>query len=278
MAQIKKITETRLNYLAGEKGFNILYFEKDYFLTLLLYFLKDVEGLYFKGGTALNKIFLNHRRLSEDIDFSCSKPISEIREEILKIIEEQKEFFPKMELQKQTPTFTRINVYYSSYQKEGLYAFIDLNSKASILLKPEKKKVPHFYKEIPEFEINTLNIKEIAAEKISALIGRKQPRDYFDAYSIIQAKLKIDMPLIRKKLKSSGKQLLIERIFKNSNKIYHNWEEEIGTLTNKPISYKTAIFTIAKYFKYKEKKQKAKNQAKQLNSQKKINKQKEKKK
>lgn len=266
------ISKAKLQNIAVEKGFNLIYLEKDYYLTCLLYLIKDIDGLYFKGGTALNKIFFNHTRLSEDLDFTCIKKISEIKNKIEEIVKTNNNLFTKIGFDKEMENFTRMQIFYNSYFSKNEYVNIDLNSNAKVLLKQEKHLVPHFYKEIPEFEITTLNFKEIIAEKISALIGRNQSRDYFDAYSIIQAKIKIDMPLVRKKLKSGGKQLLIERIFKNSGKIYHNWEEETSTLTNKPISYKTAITTIAKYFKYKEKKQKAKNQAKQLNSQKKINK------
>lgn len=37
MDEIKIISENRLRYLSGYKGFNLIYLEKDYFLTLLLY-------------------------------------------------------------------------------------------------------------------------------------------------------------------------------------------------------------------------------------------------
>ena len=63
---------------------------------------------------------------------------------------------------------------------------------------------------------------------------------------------------ICKKLKEAGQEFSIERIFKNANKIYRNWNGEIGGLTNEPIEYKTAITAIAKHFKYKQKKAKKK--------------------
>ena len=49
MDEIKKVSKAKLNYLAGEKKFNIVYLEKVYFLTVLLYFLRNIKGLYFKG-------------------------------------------------------------------------------------------------------------------------------------------------------------------------------------------------------------------------------------
>lgn len=51
------ITLEELKIIADEKGFNINLIEQDYLITYLLYLLKDVKNIYFKGGTALNKIF-----------------------------------------------------------------------------------------------------------------------------------------------------------------------------------------------------------------------------
>ncbi len=60
------ITLNELKIIADENGFNINLIEKDYLITSLLYLLKDINGVYFKGGTAINKILLNHARLSEE--------------------------------------------------------------------------------------------------------------------------------------------------------------------------------------------------------------------
>ena len=68
-----EITLERLNIIAGKEGFNIIMIEKDYLLTYLLYLLRDIKGIYFKGGTALHKVILNHERLSEDLDFTLTR-------------------------------------------------------------------------------------------------------------------------------------------------------------------------------------------------------------
>ncbi|HLC90327.1 MAG TPA: nucleotidyl transferase AbiEii/AbiGii toxin family protein [Candidatus Nanoarchaeia archaeon] len=69
------IPQNELRVIAGEKGFGFAIIEKDYLVTYLLFLLKDVEGIYFKGGTALPKIFLDHARLSEDLDFTATVDI-----------------------------------------------------------------------------------------------------------------------------------------------------------------------------------------------------------
>lgn len=248
------ISKTKLQNIAAEKGFNLIYMEKDYFLTALLYLIKDIDGLYFKGGTALNKIVFNHTRLSEDLDFTCTARINEVKKKIEEIVKDNPNLFTKLGTDKENERFTRIQVYYKSYFLKREHVNIDLNSNAKIYLKPEKKQVKHFYKEIPEFSITMLNQKELLSEKIRSLFQRNQPRDYFDAYQIIQSGQKIDEKLVKQKIKEVGLIYDIGKIFKNANKIYSKWEEETTSLTNKPIAYKTAIAVIANHFKYKEKK------------------------
>jgi predicted nucleotidyltransferase component of viral defense system len=56
--------------------------EKDYYLSLFLTKaqelknknkLKEFDNLIFKGGTLLNKLYLNYHRISEDLDFNHIK-------------------------------------------------------------------------------------------------------------------------------------------------------------------------------------------------------------
>ena len=60
-----------LERAAKKKGFLLPLIEKDYYLTLILSRAHELsEGLIFKGGTCLNKIYYAYYRLSEDLDFS----------------------------------------------------------------------------------------------------------------------------------------------------------------------------------------------------------------
>ncbi|MBU4300801.1 MAG: nucleotidyl transferase AbiEii/AbiGii toxin family protein [Nanoarchaeota archaeon] len=248
---VELISENRLRYLSGLKGFNLIYLEKDYFLSLLLYLLKDVKDICFKGGTALNKIFLNHTRLSEDLDFTCRKTTESAKNEIVAILEKNKGIFQKYAFENQTNNYFRLKVFYNSYFTENSYIVIDLNGKASLHCPPQMQKVRHFYEEIPEFEILTLDPNELIAEKIRALIARNQPRDYFDVYFLLKTGHKIDFDLVGKKLNEVNQKFDVERIFKNANKIYSHWDDDVAQLTNKPVEYLTVIKRLQKEFKYK---------------------------
>lgn len=248
---VEVISENKLRYLGGKKGFNLIYLEKDYFLTVLLYAMKDVENIYFKGGTALNKIFLNHTRLSEDLDFSCSGSLSKIEGYVLKILDKNKEIFPKCEFDNKTNSFFRLKIFYNSYFSKNDYIILDVNKKSSIYLRPEKVNIPHFYENIPKFKINIINSKEIFAEKVRALITRNRPRDYFDVYMILKKGYKIDCDLVKKKLKDVEEDFDTKRIFKNARKIYSLWDSEVNQLANKPVRYEIVIKELQREFGYK---------------------------
>lgn len=104
-----------LKNIAGKEGFNIYLIEKDYYLTLFLYILRK-EKLFFKGGTALYKIYLNYKRLSEDLDFSYKENINVIKNKILEL----KGNFKDILINNETNNFIRFSIFYSSYfGKEG---------------------------------------------------------------------------------------------------------------------------------------------------------------
>lgn len=234
------ISEDKLRYIAGSKGFNLIYLEKDYFLTIFLYLIKDFEGIYLKGGTALNKIFLNHKRLSEDLDFAAKGEIRGLRRKMETAIKESS-FFTRIDRDKTTKDFARYKIYYRSYFKRGSYIIVDLNHKASILLEPEKHRVPNFYG--LDFGIRTINLKELLAEKIRALMTRNQPRDYFDAYFLLR-RYGVDMDLVRKKLKEAGETFDRERIFRNARKIYSWWDSDMNKLANRKLEFIKCINLI----------------------------------
>ena len=117
----------------------------------------------------------------------------------------------------------------------------------------------HFYFGfIPEFEINTLSKDEIIAEKLAAVIGRNKPRDHFDVYQIIHAKMPINLELAKKKCKQSGYEFSIIRMFANAKKLKKRWDEDMISLLAKPASFQEVMKFLSKYFKLKEEKEKIK--------------------
>ena len=79
MAGITALRPDELKDISARTGFNLLFLTKDYYVTLILSLLSGLDGISFKGGTALQKVFLAHRRLSEDIDFTVTADLGRVR-------------------------------------------------------------------------------------------------------------------------------------------------------------------------------------------------------
>ena len=251
------ITLSELKIISDKEGFNINLIEKDYLITYLLYLLKDIGNIYFKGGTAINKILLDHARLSEDIDFTLTGSILEVEKEIKNKLKGT--IFSKISHDKRVDKFVRLVVHYKLFHDEGAI-FIDLNERAKLLQKPERQEIPHFYKEyVSSFSINTLSTEEMIAEKMAAAIGRNKPRDHFDLYNIIMGKMNINLEMVRKKCKESGDEFNIIKMFNNAKKMHNRWDDDLVSLIREKITFQEVMRTLAKHFKLKEEKDKIKN-------------------
>jgi predicted nucleotidyltransferase component of viral defense system len=246
-----------LRIIAGKQGFVLPILEKDYLVTYLLYLIKDVKGMHFKGGTAINKILLDHQRLSEDLDFSLARPVADVEKEIKDIL--AKTMFNKITSDKKVEGFTRLIVHYKLFHESGTI-FIDLNERAKIFLPPKKTKIPHFYKDfIPEFEVSCLQPEELVAEKIMAVCNRYRPRDYFDLYYIVKKRIPLDIEFLKKKFNLSGLEFSVLDIFKNNNKIFNQWNDDLFMLMKEKLDFKEVMTYLSNHFKLKEEKEKLKD-------------------
>lgn len=258
MVEIKRVSEDYINNLSAEKGFSSILLLKDYYITALLYLMKDIRGIYFKGGTALNKIFLSYARISEDIDFTITRELEEVNKEIKEKINESK-LFETINEDKNVEGFTRLVVHYKGLVGEDGVIFLDLNQRAKLSLKPEEHEIDHFYKEyIPSFSFNTVSKEEIIAEKVSALVGRNKPRDHFDIYQLLKKRMPINIELVKKKCHDSGCEFDIIKIFNQGQKLHRRWQEDIAPLLAEEVSYNEVMQTLAEHFKLKDAKEKLK--------------------
>lgn len=245
-----------LKIISDQQGFNLQILEKDYLVTYLLYLIKDIKGIHFKGGTAINKILLDHQRLSEDLDFSLTRNVTEVEKGIKAVLKGT--IFDKITHGKKVYGFTRLIVHYRLFHEPGTI-FIDLNERAHLLLPPQNTEIKHFYKGfIPEFKISCLQQDELVAEKIMAVCSRYRPRDYFDLYYIVKKKIPIEKGIIQKKFKLDGSEFSVLEIFKNNNKVFNQWSDDLFMLMKEKLNFKEVMSVLSKHFKLKEEKEKLK--------------------
>lgn len=255
MDEIKRLPAIEFEVILGKTNFLRDKLIKDYYLTLILYFIRNVDGIYFKGGTALNKIFLNHARLSEDLDFSLTRNEKEVKEDISKILLDSS-FIKGITEGKNVDSFLRMIIKCQSEIGES-EVFIDLNKRAKLALPSEEHEINHFYAPfIPEFPIKTVAKEELIAEKIAATIGRNKPRDHYDVYMILKKGIIIDMNLVKKKCHESGDDFSIIKMFNKAKMLKNRWDKDMVSLIAEPISFQEVIKFLSKHFNLKEEKEK----------------------
>lgn len=263
MDEIKTISSIEFNVINSEHPFQRKLLVKDYYLTLILYLIRNVEGIYFKGGTALNKIFLNHARLSEDLDFSLTRNEKEVKDEISKILISSG-FIKEITEGKNVDGFLRMILKCQSELGES-EIFIDLNKRAKLVLPSETHKINHFYVPfIPEFSVKTVAEEELIAEKTAATIGRNKPRDHYDVYIILKKGISINMELVKKKCYESGDDFSIIKMFNKAKMLKNRWDKDMSVLMSEDISFQEVIKFLALHFKLKEHKEELKKDKKEL--------------
>jgi len=95
-------------------------------------------------------------------------------------------------------------------------------------------------------------------KKVAAAIGRNMPRDHFDIYRLIKAKLPINMELVRKKCSDSNVEFSIIKMFNKAQKLKVRWDEDLVPLLAEEASFKEVITALAKHFNLKEEKKRQK--------------------
>jgi len=218
-----------INHVADKQGFRPAIIEKDYHLTRILNAVNQhlSTDIIFKGGTLLNKAYLDYHRLSEDLDFSYSSDVDvSTRTKRSRAIEPIRK---KMGSFLSYLGLTSNNVKGQGFNNSTQYLFniqyqsVIINRKEIIkfeislrqpsFLPPEVVKIKHFYQDpfsgenlFPQGSILGLSLIECAAEKLKAAISRLTPaiRDYYDLGHFIKKGFDFSRPdflkLVNKKL------------------------------------------------------------------------------
>lgn len=225
--------------------------ERDYLLTLLLNIMSSefTADLVFKGGTAL-KYFYGLNRFSEDLDFSYdgASDIS-IRKMINdKIDRALKRFGMQYKIVEHESRANRekgsvIGISHtvrvagplnrSSNQLQNMK--IDVSLRRDMVDKPVLKYMSPIYPDIATFSVVTMDIEEILAEKIAAIIEMDKMRDIYDAYYLLEIKkINYNDGIVATKLakrhESFDKNKLKAKIDTTLNKM--KWRSELSYLVD----------------------------------------------
>lgn len=201
------ISKSELIKTAKNEGYNSNSYEKVLRLVEILNLLfKSKYGIYLalKGGTAINLFMLDLPRLSVNIDLDFTFNLN--KDETQKIREEIKDFIIKIMnnngylLSSHSKFVHSLDSFVFSYEtlsksNDILKIEINYSSRCHVL---DIEKVVGTNKINMNSEINVLNLNELIATKINALISRTTMRDIYDFYNLIKFGYLKDAKLIKK--------------------------------------------------------------------------------
>lgn len=216
--------------VAEKYKFSVILIEKDYHLTRILHKIseKQIKDLVFKGGTCLNKCYLDFYRLSEDLDFVYNRDIENLSKNQIKkkVNELRREFFEVLnELGFKTnkklgegwkaltsKTLSKIVgleliTYYTSLIDNSIQTIkVELSFRKKLRRPTKRKIINHKFIDVlgepvlkKDIEIESIDLVENFAEKFRALVTRKRlaTRDIYDIYFILKNRiLAVDKELI----------------------------------------------------------------------------------
>lgn len=184
---------------------------REYFQHIFLaafYQQKETDKIYFKGGTALRFIYRSPR-FSEDLDFSSSiKEISQIEQAIIAALAEIEREGIATELDEAKSTsggylaLTRFKVNGNtsvvqleiSLREEGIKGksvriISDFPPRSTYKISTWGSSTVVVSDFIPPYTVMQLFQQQLVAGKLSALLSRRKPRDFYDLYFMLRAGL-----------------------------------------------------------------------------------------
>jgi Uncharacterized conserved protein len=187
------ISDSRVRILARQDGVTAGLAEKNYVNSWVLYALytSDLgESIVFKGGTALSKLYFPELwRFSEDLDFTATRQLPELRsriEEALSDIEQQSgiRFEVSNAHRAGEPTeYVQVAVQYDAILGQRNTTDLDITFDESLAFDEVTHR--HSMEDVPKFQLQTYSIEEIFVEKLRSLFQRARARDYYDIYRLL---------------------------------------------------------------------------------------------
>jgi predicted nucleotidyltransferase component of viral defense system len=231
------LTRDELAEVARLKRLTLKNAERDYLQELLLFSLYAEVGreLAFKGGTCLYKLHgLN--RFSEDLDFTLVRPIDldeVMRETVRRLrffgvsgqVKEAKKHAKEMNfvILLRGPLFT-------GDRASLCFIPVNVSLREGIALDPERVTLRSLYREIPGFEVFSMTVKEMLAEKVRAIFARGKPRDLYDLWFFLRRGVRLDPGLINRKLRLYRMRFDAEKFARCVEAMGKRWEVDLKNL------------------------------------------------
>ncbi len=185
--------------------------EREYLQELLLFGLYGEVGpeLVFKGGTCLYKL---HKlsRFSEDLDFTLGKRI-DIEEAIRRAVDRLKFLGVSGRVKEVKKAAREINFrllfrgpLFRGSRESLCFIPLNVSLRERVVMPPERVTISSMYREIPSFDVFSMRVEEMLAEKVRAIFTRNKPRDLYDIWFLFGKGIQLDPRLVNRKLAAHG--------------------------------------------------------------------------
>jgi len=198
------ITEEQIRNLANKFQIDHYSILREYLqLIFLKYFYeaKESQKVYFKGGTAIHFLYGSFR-FSEDLDFTSLITISELRallKEVLLQMESEAGELELVNLGIKEHALTEIIKY-----RHGLKHPLTIRLEFSLRERPLTHQISPIETQFPIAPyplVVHMDIEELLAEKIRALLTRHKGRDLFDLWFFLSKGVKLREDYIENKMR-----------------------------------------------------------------------------
>lgn len=234
------LTREELNK-GGEPGFNLGQKEKDYVQHWILSYLGR-EGFLgvFKGGTALQKAY-GLPRYSEDLDFTlngASLPDFDAISHYLASAGFGAPAWKQEEVKSSHSAKLRLQgPLYNGRKVSECSVSLDFSARERTELSPAAAQIRPPYGDIMPYSVRVMDRKEIAAEKVRAIMTRASARDLYDLSFLARGGFLPTVELADKKLAYYDAVYSYEAFEKAVGKLSKAWKTEMRILVAQAPDY-----------------------------------------
>ena len=245
------IEQKEINKIATKNRVSDRQIEKDYVISWILFAISKNKilsnVLCFKGGTVLKKAYFENYRFSEDLDFTLideNITNEQIRTEfnnIFEFIKEEANIDLRIADNKWTIHESDSPQFYIDYVAtlQGNMGSrdlkIDITRGEKLETEIETKTIFRTYSDLEEdFNLQCYSLAEILIEKMTALMGRTEPRDLYDFWYLTEIE-NTDISEYccefqnKAQHKKQHQDKLLEKVLSKETPFRRDWEKKLSS-------------------------------------------------
>ena len=266
------IEQKEINKIATKNRVSDRQIEKDYVLSWLLFAISKNQVLHkalvFKGGTLLKKVYFEDYRFSEDLDFTLidenisNEQILAAFNNMFEFIKEEANIDMRIESKKWTIHESQSPQFYIDYvaSLQGSMGSRDLKidiTRGEILeTEIETKHIFRIYSDLVEdFKLQCYSLAEVLIEKMTALLGRTEPRDLYDFWYLTEVgRLEIPDYLYEFQNKAQHKKQdpnsFFEKVMSKETAFKRDWNKKLASQIHDLLEYEEVFREAKRHFKF----------------------------